>query len=212
VLKQVGEQRGGAYADFAQLKESEIRGQIEAISQTLKDGALGLSLNEVAGGYRLENDVRCGPWVRELLEKGKPQRLSKPALETLAIIAYRQPCVRSEIEAVRGVAVDQILRNLMELQLVRIVGRSELPGRPMLFGTTQKFLEYFGIRSLDELPGVEELSRSARDAQKRREADEGEQEESQEALESSDSTEEAEPEKPVRGDTANKPEPEDVEK
>jgi segregation and condensation protein B len=78
-------------------------------------------------------------------------------LETLAIIAYRQPCVRSEIEAVRGVAVDQILRNLLELQLVRIVGRSELPGRPMLYGTTQKFLEYFGINDLNDLPGVEEL-------------------------------------------------------
>ncbi|NCC52973.1 MAG: SMC-Scp complex subunit ScpB [Spartobacteria bacterium] len=159
VLKQVGEDRGGAYADFGTLKESEITAAVEGLGEELAQRGLGLSIAQVAGGYRLENDVRCGPWIRQLLERGKPQRLSRPALETLAIIAYRQPSVRSEIEAVRGVACDQVLRNLMELQLVRIVGRSELPGRPMLFGTTQKFLEYFGIRHLDDLPGVSELAR-----------------------------------------------------
>ena len=80
-------------------------------------------------------------------------------METLAIIAYRQPCTRGEIEAVRGVAVDQIVRNLLDLQLIRAVGRSELPGRPWLFGTTQKFLLHFGLKDLKDLPGVEELKR-----------------------------------------------------
>ncbi|MBN2685112.1 MAG: SMC-Scp complex subunit ScpB, partial [Pontiellaceae bacterium] len=87
-------------------------------------------------------------------------RLSKPALETLAIVAYRQPCLRSEIEEVRGVSVDAILRKLMDMQLVRVVRRSELPGRPWLFGTTQRFLEHFGINSVDDLPGSQELKRA----------------------------------------------------
>jgi segregation and condensation protein B len=87
-------------------------------------------------------------------------RLSKPALETLAIVAYRQPCLRSEIEEVRGVTVDAVLRRLIDMQLVRVVRRSELPGRPWLFGTTQKFLEHFGINSIDDLPGSSELKRA----------------------------------------------------
>ena len=94
-----------------------------------------------------------------MLQKGRGARLSLPALETLAIVAYRQPCVRSEIEAVRGVAVDAILKNLLEMQLVRVIGRSELPGRPWMFGTTQKFMEHFGLKSLDDLPGTDELRR-----------------------------------------------------
>ena len=107
----------------------------------------------------MENDANCGPWLRTMLQKGRGTRLSLPALETLAIIAYRQSCVRSEIEAVRGVAVDAILKNLLDLQLVRVVGRSELPGRPWMFGTTQKFMEHFGLKNLDDLPGTDELRR-----------------------------------------------------
>jgi segregation and condensation protein B len=129
------------------------------LGKDLASARLGFSIAEVANGYRLVNDASCGPWLRRLLEKGKPSRLSPPALETLAIIAYRQPCTRAEIEAVRGVEVDQMVRNLLELQLIRLVGRSELPGRPWLIGTTQKFLEHFGLNSLDDLPGVEELRR-----------------------------------------------------
>ncbi len=159
VFQQVAETRGGAAADFGKLKESDIRSALEELRTDLEKHRIGMAIAEVANAYRLENDVNCGVWVRELLAKGKPNRLSRPALETLAIIAYRQPCVRSEIEAVRGVAVDQILRNLLEMQLVRIAGRSDLPGRPMLFGTTHRFLEHFGINSLNDLPGVEELKR-----------------------------------------------------
>ena len=161
VLQQVAEQRGGPYRDYAKLKPKEIEDAVRALGQELGESRLGFQINEMAKGFRLENDAACGPWLRQLLEKGKAPRLSRPALETLAIIAYRQPAARSEIEAVRGVAVDQIVRNLLEMQLVRVVGRSELPGRPWLFGTTQKFLEHFGLKSLDELPGVDELRRLA---------------------------------------------------
>ncbi|MCX7008250.1 MAG: SMC-Scp complex subunit ScpB, partial [Kiritimatiellaeota bacterium] len=104
-----------------------------------------------------------------MLEKGRTAHLSRPALETLAIIAYRQPCTRSEIEAVRGVAVDSLIHNLLELQLIKVVGRSELPGKPWQYGTTQAFLEHFGLRAIDDLPGVEELRRMEAEQIKRRE-------------------------------------------
>jgi segregation and condensation protein B len=87
----------------------------------------------------------------------KPARLTPPSLETLAIIAYRQPITRADVEAVRGVAVDGVLQNLMERGLVKIAGRAEVPGRPLLYETTQFFLEHFGLRDLDELPNAEEL-------------------------------------------------------
>ncbi len=159
VLQRTAEVYGGSTRDFALAGEPEIAAAIESLIVELNEGRFGVRIVEVAGGFRMENLPRSGPWVRQLLEKGRPNRLSQPALETLAIIAYRQPIVRTEIEAVRGVAVDQILRNLLDLQLIRIVGRSDLPGRPWLFGTTQKFLERFGLRSLEDLPGIEELRR-----------------------------------------------------
>jgi segregation and condensation protein B len=97
--------------------------------------------------------------------------LSKPSLETLAIIAYRQPVSRAEIENVRGVSVDHVVRSLLEMQLVRIVGRSELPGRPFLYGTTQLFFEHFGLKSMDELNEIEPLlSVKSRELEKRRQA------------------------------------------
>lgn len=159
VLQRTAETYGGATRDFAAASEPEIAAAVEALIVDFETHRTGLRVVEVAGGFRLENRPRCGPWLRTLLEKGRPNRLSQPALETLAIIAYRQPIIRAEIEAVRGVAVDQILRNLLDLGLIRIVGRSELPGRPWMFGTTQKFLEQFGLRSLEDLPGLEELRR-----------------------------------------------------
>ncbi len=115
-------------------------------------------MQEVANGFRLVNASECGPWVRQLLEKSRATRLSKSALETLAVIAYRQPCTRTEIESIRGVSVDSVVRNLVELQLIKAVGRSELPGKPWLFATTNKFLEHFGLNSLSELPNRDDLA------------------------------------------------------
>src|SRR5205807_2599818 len=102
-------------------------------------------------------DPACSPWVRQLFPGPKPARLSAPALETLAIIAYRQPITRADVEAVRGVTIDGVLQTLMERGLVKISGRAEIPGRPLLYDTTQFFLEHFGLRNLDELPNAEEL-------------------------------------------------------
>lgn len=150
---------GGPYEQYAKATDKQIIGALEQLQEDLEKSKLGLEVALVAGAYRLQNDAACGPFVRSLLEKNQTMRLSKPALETLAIVAYRQPCLRSEIEEVRGVSVDAVLRKLIDMQLVRVVKRSELPGRPWLFGTTQRFLEHFGINDINDLPGSQELKR-----------------------------------------------------
>ena len=150
----------GPYEQYAKVTDQQIEGALDQLQEDLERAKAGLGLAKVAAAYRLQNDAACGPFVRALLEKNQTLRLSKPALETLAIVAYRQPCLRSEIEEVRGVSVDAVLRKLIDMQLVRVVRRSELPGRPWLFGTTQKFLEHFGINTIDDLPGSRELKRS----------------------------------------------------
>ena len=116
-------------------------------------------LVEKAEGWQLASDPAYARWVRQLFPAAKPARLTPPSLETLAIIAYRQPITRADVEAVRGVAVDGVLQTLMERGLVKIAGRAEVPGRPLLYETTQFFLEHFGLRNLDELPNAEELRR-----------------------------------------------------
>jgi segregation and condensation protein B len=169
-LQQVAEKEGGAARDFAKATESDLAAALEALKLEMESRNLGFHVAGVAHGFKLENDVNCGPWLRQLLEKGRTAHLSRPALETLAIIAYRQPATRAEIEAVRGVAVDSLIHNLLELQLIKVVGRSELPGKPWQYGTTQAFLEHFGLRAIDDLPGVEELRRMEAEQIKRREA------------------------------------------
>jgi len=159
VFSRVAENEGGLAAEYAGIGKARVREAVEAVSSRIEKNCPGFKVVEVAGGYRLENEAECGPWVREMLEKSKPRTLSIPALETLAIVAYRQPCTRAQVEEIRGVAVDQILRNLMSMQLIRITGRSEMPGRPWLFGTTSKFLEHFGLNSLSELPSHRDLKR-----------------------------------------------------
>ncbi|MDP2991627.1 MAG: SMC-Scp complex subunit ScpB [Kiritimatiellota bacterium] len=164
ILAQVNQNGEDAAHSFGKIQESDIRTALEQLKAELIERKQGLILLEVAGGFRFQTDPSGGPWVRHLLNLDKPARLSKPALETLAIIAYRQPATRAEIEALRGVNVDAMMRHLLELQLIRIIGRSDLPGRPLMYGTTQLFLEHFGLSSVKNLPGVEQLSR--RDAER----------------------------------------------
>ena len=149
----------GVYLQYTKVNEEQIKEVIKELENELKKLSVGLELIKVAGGYRLQNNMLCGPFVRSLLEKNKTMKLSKPALETLAIIAYRQPCLRSEVEEVRGVSVDAVVRKLIEMQLIKVIKRSDLPGKPWLFGTTQRFLEHFGINSIEELPGSSELKK-----------------------------------------------------
>lgn len=136
---------------FAKITVKDVKDALEEIALDLHRLGLGMDLVEVADGWRYQTQAGCGKWVRTLLKADKPARLSKSALETLAIIAYRQPIARSEIEGIRGVAVDHVIRALTEMHLIRMTGRSDLPGKPFLYGTTPLFLEHFGLKNLDEL-------------------------------------------------------------
>jgi segregation and condensation protein B len=143
--------------DFAKVRQAEVAAAIEQLKVEYIQNEHGFQLVEKANGWQLVSDPKYAPWVRGLFPTPKPARLTSPALETLAIIAYRQPITRADVEAVRGVTIDSVLQTLMERGLVKISGRAEIPGRPLLYETTEFFLDHFGLRNLDELPNVEEL-------------------------------------------------------
>lgn len=156
-LVEVAESRSDETSAFARVKTDDIRKALNELCVEFAKLRCGIELLEVAGGYRYQSAACCGKWLRHLLNLEKPNRLSQPGLETLAVIAYRQPVTRSEIEAVRGVNVDHVLKTLMEMQLVRIVGRSSLPGRPFEYGTTTHFLEHFGLKDLSALSQIDPM-------------------------------------------------------
>ena len=114
------------------------------------------SLHEVAGGYQFRSHPDYVPWIRRLLQP-KPSRLSKAALETLAIIAYKQPMIRSDVEHLRGVDCGGVLRMLLERKLIRVLGRKEIPGRPLIYATTKQFLQVFDLKNLKDLPSPKEI-------------------------------------------------------
>ena len=143
--------------EFGRVKEAEVAATLGQLKTDYTLMPRGFQLVEKAGGWQLVSHPDCAGWVRQLFPGPKPARLTAPALETLAIIAYRQPITRADVEAVRGVNIDGVLQTLMERGLIKIGGRAEIPGRPLLYETTQFFLDHFGLRSLDELPNVEEL-------------------------------------------------------
>ena len=142
---------------FAKVRDAEVAAALQQLKIGYLQQGRAFQLVEKADGWQLVTDPAYGSWVRQLFPGPKPARLSAPALETLAIIAYRQPITRADVEAVRGVTIDSVLQTLMERGLVKISGRAEIPGRPLLYETTQFFLEHFGLRNLDELPNAEEL-------------------------------------------------------
>ena len=129
----------------------EIDEAIKGLGKALEVAGCGFRLVCTGGTYRLQTVPSCGRYVRAMLKLDRPSRLGRASLETLAIIAYRQPIAKSEIEDIRGVDVSANIKTLMDLQLIRLVGRSELPGHPFLYGTTQIFLDHFGISSLQQL-------------------------------------------------------------
>ena len=137
----------------------EIEAAIEELRCKLDESGSSLMVQGIAGGYQLKTRPEFAVWTNKLFSESKAPRLSQPALETLAGIAYRQPVGRAEIESVRGGAVDGVLATLLERKVIRIAGRSEQPGRPLLYETTPLFLEFFGLKSLDELPNADELRR-----------------------------------------------------
>jgi segregation and condensation protein B len=141
--------------EFARVKEAEVAATLEQLKIEYIEQQRAFQVVEKAEGWQLASD---SAYVRQLFPGPKPARLTAPALETLAIIAYRQPITRADVEAVRGVTIEGVLQTLMERGLVKMSGRAEkIPGRPLLYETTQFFLDHFGLRNLDELPNVEEL-------------------------------------------------------
>ena len=133
----------------------EIEAALRGLEKALEVAGVGFHLVCTGGAYRLQTAPSCGRYVRALLRLDRPNRLGRASLEALAIIAYRQPLTKSEIEDIRGVDVSANLKTLMDLQLIRLVGRSELPGHPFLYGTTPLFLDHFGLSSLQQLNEID---------------------------------------------------------
>lgn len=151
----------GATAAFRNTKEAQIGVALEELKIEYDTQMRSYQLIEQATGWRLVSRPEFAPWVKKLLDEARPYRLSQPALETLSIIALRQPISRADVAAIRGVEVDGVMKSLLERGLINIVGRSDAPGKPMLYGTTDKFLEHFGLRSVDDMPKAEELRQQA---------------------------------------------------
>ncbi len=137
---------------------ARVAAALEALRAGLEASELPLVLRKIAGSWRLLSDPEFGHVVNRLRSEPKPERISAAALETLAIIAYRQPVSKAEIEAIRGVQAGPVLRSLVDRNLVRITGRADLPGQPLLYGTTKEFLERFGLAALKDLPRDGELN------------------------------------------------------
>src|SRR5580704_8644557 len=145
---------------FKKLKEEALVTALEELMREHETAARTYRLVCVAGAWQFVTQPEYAPWLKALVgHKARLPKLSQPALETLAIIAYRQPITRAEIEQVRGVAVDGVMQTLVERGLVEQVGRAEVIGRPMTYGTTTMFMEYFGLKNLEELPAADELRR-----------------------------------------------------
>ena len=151
----------------------EITEALEELHQEYTGAEHGFFLTEVAQGYQFRSKPEYGEWIRKL-KKITPTRLSQAALETLAIIAYRQPILRAEVETIRGVDVGGILRLLLEKNLIKILGRKNVPGRPIIYGTTQKFLEFFSLKDISSLPTLEEIGELSDHSVRVVEAEEGE--------------------------------------
>jgi segregation and condensation protein B len=142
---------------LGKISKAEVVQALTILAHDLDQDGRGIQLVQVAGGYRLVTKQEYGPWLKRMDKAKAAQKLSRSALESLAIIAYKQPLVRSEIEEIRGVETSGVLRTLLERKLVRIVGRKEVPGRPIMYGTTKFFLEHFGLQDLSQLPPLREF-------------------------------------------------------
>jgi segregation and condensation protein B len=147
---------------------TEVRAIIEELNGEYAASSRSFHVKEIAGGFQMLTDPIYSRWIAAMYKRG-PDRLTGPSLETLAIIAYKQPLTRSDIEAIRGVNVDGVLRTLEERNFIRTKGRLDAPGRPILYVTTQEFLQHFGLKSLEELPKLKEFKESDLDFSREKE-------------------------------------------
>ena len=145
--------------DYAKAKEVEVHAVLLDLQSEYVQTGRAFRLSDAVNGWAFVTDPAAALWVRQLYPEAKPTKLTGPQLETLAIVAYRQPVTRADIEAVRGVAVDGVMQILLDRSLVKIAGRAEVPGRPLLYTTTEYFLQHFGLKTTDELPNADELRR-----------------------------------------------------
>jgi segregation and condensation protein B len=136
----------------------EIRREIDALREECERERRGFRVYEIAGGFQLASALDFAEVLKRFYQAREKRKMSPASMETLSVIAYRQPVTRADIEGVRGVNVDGAVKGLLEKGLIRIVGRKEVPGRPILYGTTREFLEHFGLKSLEELPPLSEYS------------------------------------------------------
>ena len=137
-------------------QSQELRAALDELAADYETRQGGFYLNHVAGGYQIRTRPEYKEWIKRMLQP-KPLRLSKPALETLAIIAYKQPVIRSDVEHIRGVDCGGVLRVLLERKFIRVLGRKEIPGRPLIYATTKRFLEVFDLKNLKDLPTPKEI-------------------------------------------------------
>ena len=151
------EETPGMTEPFRNVREAQIVAVLEELKVECDTQQHSFQIVEIAGGWRIVSRPEYAPWLKKLLDEARPHRLSPPSLETLSIIALRQPISRADIAAIRGVEVDGVIKTLLERDLITITGKSDAPGHPMLYGTTDKFLEHFGLRSLDDMPKAAEL-------------------------------------------------------
>jgi len=148
----------GRLAELMELPGTKaIRKAIKSLNEQYEQSDRSFRIEQVAGGYQILTLPKFGEHLKRLHQKEIDSKLTKAALETLAIVAYKQPILRADLEAIRGVACGETIRSLMEKHLVKIAGRAEIPGRPILYGTTKRFLELFGLNSLKDLPASESL-------------------------------------------------------
>ena len=157
VLRRPGGEDEFSPNEFARVREAEVAAALEQLKIECIEQQRAFQLSEKAEGWQLTTDPKYAQWVRELFPAAKPARLTAPALETLAIIAYRQPITKAEIEAIRGVDVDGVITTLLERNLIRAVARKDVPGRPFLYGTTVEFLQLFNLKDLSQLPTLKEM-------------------------------------------------------
>jgi segregation and condensation protein B len=141
------------------LDTAQINKILEELKAEYENSNRGVRIAQVAGGFQMVTPPNLATFLKKLYKQRNADRVSKPGLETLAIIAYKQPITRHEIESIRNVNIDGVIKSLLDRDLIRVTGRKKAPGRPKVYGTTRQFLEYFGLKSLEELPKTEDLSK-----------------------------------------------------
>ncbi|MBI4352530.1 MAG: SMC-Scp complex subunit ScpB [Candidatus Omnitrophica bacterium] len=163
-VKEMGE----AFGEEAD--EKALEAGLHELKNEYESQGRGFKLVEIAGGFQLVSDPRFASTLKRFYQAREKKRLTQASLETLSIVAYKQPVSRADVEFIRGVQVDGALKTLLERNLIRIAGRKDVPGRPLLYGTTREFLEYFGLKGLEELPPLKEFTEAPLEQAKQEES------------------------------------------